>query len=97
MAKLMKTTRRKAYIAGKAGGRSTFKLLEEYGVKARTVRRFKNDEKEGGFNTVELTKTELLDILENLETKKMLLEEAYEEIEELKNKLALIEHYELDK
>lgn len=66
MATLVKTVKSKAFKEGKATFRRYFEELEQHGIEARSIRKFNNDNNDGSFYTVEITRLNLLRILENL-------------------------------
>lgn len=66
MATLVKTVKNKAFKEGKATFKRYFEELERYGVEARAIRKFNNDDSKSSFYTVEITRLNLLRILEDL-------------------------------
>lgn len=66
MATLIKSIKRASFEKGKSTFKKVFQEFDYFGIKVRTVRKFKNDDKEGIFYTVELSKQELSDIAESL-------------------------------
>lgn len=66
MAILVKTVKHKAFKEGKVTFKRYFEELEQYGVEAKAIRKFNNEDSRGSFYTVEITRANLLRILGNL-------------------------------
>jgi hypothetical protein len=66
MATLKKTIKIAAINAGKTTFLKYFEKLKKFGVEAKAIRKFENDNNDGHFYTVEITLSNLLSILENL-------------------------------
>lgn len=93
MARLTKTSKHNGYLDGKPGGRNVFKLFEQLGINIRTVRRYQNTEREGGFHTVEIRKRILQEILEDKLEIRTENDKLKEELEEANNKICYLEQF----
>jgi len=93
LATLTKTSKRRGYLDGRAGARTVFQLFEDSGVRISAVRRYQNTERAGSFQTVEVKKNTLLEILEDKLEIREENNRLKEQLELAQNRICYLEQY----